>query len=82
MFDMMSNDSAAGKAPSSLSSPPDQHVVDTRVMREPAPTREDHHRHAAAMRDRAATLKAMVIHPRWRMLPQHARVNDKLVGRR
>lgn len=31
------------------------------VMREPVPTREDLHRHAAVERDRAATIKAMVI---------------------
>ncbi len=63
---MMHDDASAGKS-AAPPPPTTAHCIAVngaateRVMREPAATREDLHRHAAAVRDRAATLKAMVI---------------------
>lgn len=60
---MMHDDTAAGKT--AANPPPTTtgqfDASKESVMREPVPTREDLHRHAAMARDRAATIKAMVI---------------------
>ena len=62
---MMHEDAAAGKTAANTPPPTTETgqfgASDESVMREPVATREDLHRHAAAVRDRAATIKAMVI---------------------